>query len=226
MAASNLVRSSNSALIHLSASKRRRGKDSIISAVEASNEKAYLSTSTAAGTSEVGPTAVYAGQSSINARETARRRAMEQEARQLLQEGREAYGAGKYSIALEKFHAMEHRYPAKADIIDKFGYDGKQVSHLIRVDDYLERYINGESYLSCLHPTESKRERIMEYKLLDRIDLETARVEAKEYLDHAVAIADAFCEGKKDEEDTAMRELLEDVSYNIMRIAVEKELSK
>ena len=129
-------------------------------------------------------------------------------------------------IALEKFHAMEHRYPTKVDIIDKFGYDGKQVSHLIRVDDYLERYINGESYLSCLHPTESKRERIMEYKLLDRIDLETARVEAKEYLDHAVAIADAFCEGKKDEENTAMRELLEDVSYNIMRIAVEKELSK
>jgi hypothetical protein len=129
-------------------------------------------------------------------------------------------------IALEKFHAMEHRYPTKADIIDKFGYDGKQVSHLIRVDDYLERYINGESYLSCLHPTESKREKIMDYKLLDRIDLETARVEAQEYLDHAVVIADAFCEDKKDEEDAVMRELLEDVSYNIMRIAVEKELSK
>ena len=129
-------------------------------------------------------------------------------------------------IALEKFHAMEHRYPTKADIIDKFGYDGKQVSHLIRVDDYLERYINGESYLSCLRPTETKRERIMEYKLLDRIDLETARVEAKEYLDHAVAIADAFCEGKADEEDASMRDLLEDVSYNIMKIAVERELRK
>ena len=129
-------------------------------------------------------------------------------------------------IALEKYHAMEHRYPTKADIIDKFGYDGKQVSHLIRVDDYLERYINGESYLSCLHPTETKRERIMEYKLLDKIDLETARVEAKEYLDHAVAIADAFCEGKKDEEDASMRDLLEDVSYNIMKIAVERELRK
>ncbi len=71
----------------------------------------YLSTSTAAGTSEVGPTAVYAGQNSINARETARRRAMEQEARQLLQEGREAYGAGKYSIALEKFQAAWKRVP-------------------------------------------------------------------------------------------------------------------
>ena len=129
-------------------------------------------------------------------------------------------------IALEKYHAMEHKYPTKADIIDKYGYDGKQVSHLIRVDDYLERYINGESYLSCLHPTESKRERIMDYKLLDKINLETARVEAKEYLDHAVAIADAFCADKKDEENAEMRKLLEDVSYNIMKIAVEYELKR
>jgi hypothetical protein len=42
-------------------------------------------------------------------------------------------------IAMEKYHAMEHRYPAKADIIEKYGYDGKQVSHLIRVYDYLRR---------------------------------------------------------------------------------------
>ncbi|MBR5886781.1 MAG: hypothetical protein IKZ07_01085 [Akkermansia sp.] len=71
----------------------------------------YLSTSTAAGTSEVGPTAVYAGQDSINARETARRRAMEQEAHQLLQEGREAYKEGKYSVALEKFKSAWNRVP-------------------------------------------------------------------------------------------------------------------
>lgn len=129
-------------------------------------------------------------------------------------------------IALEKYHAMEHRYPTKADIIDKYGYDGKQVSHLIRVDDYLERYINGENYLSCLRPTETKRERIMDYKLLDKIDLETARVEAKEYLDHAVAIADAFCEELQDKENQEMRDLLEDVSYNIMKIAVKKELGE
>lgn len=129
-------------------------------------------------------------------------------------------------IALEKYHAMEHRYPTKADIIDAYGYDGKQVSHLIRVDDYLERYINGENYKSCLHPTESKRQRIMDYKLLSKISLEDARVEAKLYLDHAVEIADAFCADREDDEDPAMRELLEDVSYNIMRIAVEQELRK
>ena len=51
-------------------------------------------------------------------------------------------------IALEKYYAMEHKYPSKIDIIDKYGYDGKQVSHLLRVYDYLKRYIAGENYES------------------------------------------------------------------------------
>lgn len=74
----------------------------------------YLSTSSAAGTSEVGPTAVYAdqtSQSSINARETARRKAMSQEANQLLQEGRTAYKEGQYTVALEKYQDAWKRIP-------------------------------------------------------------------------------------------------------------------
>ena len=34
-------------------------------------------------------------------------------------------------IAMEKFHAMEHPYPTKLDLIEKYGFDGKQVHHLI-----------------------------------------------------------------------------------------------
>jgi hypothetical protein len=126
-------------------------------------------------------------------------------------------------VAMEKYHAMEHRYPSKADIIDKYGYDGKQVSHLDRVDDYLERYIFGTPYADCLTPTPERRPRMMDYKL-QRIPLKVARVEAKRILDHAIFAADYFCERVPDAEDPAMRELLEDVSYNIMKIAVAKEL--
>ncbi|MBR5213008.1 MAG: hypothetical protein IKV92_01990 [Akkermansia sp.] len=74
----------------------------------------YISTSTAAGTSEVGPTAVYAGQSTQNsliAQETARRKAEENKAKILLQEGRTAYSEGKYSLALEKYKASWKTLP-------------------------------------------------------------------------------------------------------------------
>lgn len=127
-------------------------------------------------------------------------------------------------IALEKFHAMEHPYPTKLDLIEKYGFDGKQVHHLIRVSDYLVRYINGEPYKDCLKPSPGLVEHMLEYKRHE-IDLETARKEAKEVLDYTTMIADSFCLSNKDEEDPKMRELLQDVSYNIMKIATLKELT-
>lgn len=39
-------------------------------------------------------------------------------------------------------------------------------------------------------------------------------------------VADAFCKKLQDKENQEMRDLLEDVSYNIMKIAVKKELGK
>ena len=128
-------------------------------------------------------------------------------------------------IAHEKYAAMEKPYPSKLAIIEKYGYDGKQNSHLERVDDYLERYIAGESYEACLKPTPSRVPHIMDYKLLSVIPLEVARSEGKETLDHIDQIANEFCDKTKDYEEPWIRELLEDVGYNIMRIAVEKELS-
>lgn len=129
-------------------------------------------------------------------------------------------------IAMEKYHAMEHRYPSKADIIDAYGYDGKQVSHLIRVWDYLRRYIEGASYKACLRPTEWIVPRIMDYKALSKIPLQEARSDADRYKAMVEAIADPFCDAHEEYEDPAMRDLLEDVSYNIMKISVEKELQK
>ena len=127
-------------------------------------------------------------------------------------------------IALEKYHAMEHAYPSKVDVLAKHGYDPKQLHHLVRVDNYLTRYINGESYESCLIPDEKMKEFLLDIKK-GNWPLDKARELAEISLAHVEGIADDFCEKTHDEEDPAMRELLEDVSYNIMKIAVEKELS-
>ncbi len=126
-------------------------------------------------------------------------------------------------VAMEKYHAMEHPYPTKLDLIEKYGFDGKQVHHLIRVDDYLTRYINGESYASCLKPSSELVPHMMEYKRHE-IDLETARKEAREVLAHTELMADSFCTLHPENEDIRMVELLQDVSYNIMKIATLREL--
>ncbi len=127
-------------------------------------------------------------------------------------------------VAGEKFHAMEHPYPTKLDLIEKYGFDGKQVHHLIRVDDFLTRYIAGEPYKDCMRPSAYLIERMMAYKRHE-IPLAEAREEAKTVFDHVAEVSDEFCRHvAPDEEDPAMRELLEDVSYNIMKIATLEEL--
>ena len=125
-------------------------------------------------------------------------------------------------IALEKYHAMEHRYPTKIDIIDKYGYDPKQLHHLLRVEEYLQRYIAGESYENCL--VSPNREYLIDVKL-GKYDLATARVIAEQSKKNVEAITQAFCNITPECENADCRELLEDVSYNIMKIAVQKELA-
>lgn len=55
-------------------------------------------------------------------------------------------------VALEKYHSMEHRYPSKIEIIDKYGYDPKQLHHLLRMEGFLDNYLKGISYEGCLIP--------------------------------------------------------------------------
>lgn len=126
-------------------------------------------------------------------------------------------------IALEKFYAMEHPYPSKLDVLAKHGYDPKQLHHLVRVDNYLTRYIAEERYEDCLIPEDKMREFLLDIKL-GNWSLDKARKLAQQSVEHVTAIADDFCSKREDKEDADMRELLQDVQYEIMKIAVEEEL--
>ena len=127
-------------------------------------------------------------------------------------------------ICKEKYHAMCHPYPSKMDLIKKYGMDGKQVSHLIRVDDYLTRYIKGEeTYLECLRPSFDLYDEIMAYKRQE-IPLSIAEVRAKEILIHAENIAENFLSKYKEKENEEMRNLLDNVCLNIMKKSVSLEI--
>jgi len=128
-------------------------------------------------------------------------------------------------IAMEKYHAMEHRYPSKIEIIDRMGYDPKQTHHLTRVDNFQTRYIAGEAYEDCLLPDPATRDFLMKIKQ-GEYDLATARAIAEISIDHVTKISDEFCATHPEHENGWCRDLLQDVSYNIMRIATEQELMK
>lgn len=53
-------------------------------------------------------------------------------------------------MAYEKQKALKHPYPSLIEKIERYGYDPKQLHHIVRLREFLERYIRGESYAECL----------------------------------------------------------------------------
>ena len=125
-------------------------------------------------------------------------------------------------VALEKYHAMEHEYPSKVDIIKQYGYDGKQLHHLIRVQEFLYSFLQDKPYSECLRPTNPEYLKLV--KQQGFYTLEEARDIANKTIANVVEVSDNFCNTHQDQEDTKVRELLEDVQYEIMKIAVQDEL--
>ena len=124
-------------------------------------------------------------------------------------------------IAMEKWHAMEHEYPSKIEVLAKYGYDPKQLHHLLRVEDYLERYIAGELYESCLRPSDPGY-------LLDVkkgvLGLDEARRVGQAAITHVTEMADEYCEKVPFNEDPEIALLLQSVQIHIMKDALAKEL--
>lgn len=52
--------------------------------------------------------------------------------------------------ALEKRKALCHPYPSTATKIEKFGYDPKQLHHILRLNEFMRRWLNGVPYADCL----------------------------------------------------------------------------
>lgn len=130
-------------------------------------------------------------------------------------------------IVLEKYHAMEHRYPTKIDIIDKYGYDSKQLHHLLRVEEFIRRYLNGESYETCLIPSDFLGKRLKAIK--ENNGLLTLE-EARNTADTSLLAVERMCEtglikySKGYNEET--EKLLKQIQYNIMKLAIKLELEK
>ena len=128
-------------------------------------------------------------------------------------------------VAMEKYHAMEHRYPSKVDIIEKYGYDSKQLHHLLRIEEYLARYIAGEKYENCLIPHELHAKRLRAIKEDNGLlSLEEARTAADASLQTIEMMYEEGLAYYPEGYDEKVEELLKQVQYDIMKFAIAIEL--
>jgi len=127
-------------------------------------------------------------------------------------------------VASERYFAMEHHYPSRMFWIEKYGYDPKQLHHLLRISEFLDRYIAGEPYGNCL--VSNQAEYLVDVKK-GYFDLDEARDIANTTYSNIHEKCDVFITAhKNDKVDKNVDELLDDVAYQIMRISAENELEK
>lgn len=129
-------------------------------------------------------------------------------------------------MAMEKYHAMEHEYPSKKDILAIHGYDPKQLHHILRIEDFIQRYVNGELYYKCLIYSlkDKQREYLLDVKC-GLYNLSDARAEANRALSNITRIADNFCSKTENKSNSVIQELLDSVQYRIMKKSIISELN-
>ena len=124
-------------------------------------------------------------------------------------------------MAFEKKKAMCHPYPATKDKIDKYGYDGKQVSHILRMRDLVYKYCCGRTFDECLMPI--KYELIMDYKL-NKIPLETALTDADKFTCVIKKLKDEYIETKNPTINENVKQFLDKFIYDILKQKFKEEL--
>lgn len=120
----------------------------------------------------------------------------------------------------EKYHAMEHPYPSKIKTIEQYGYDPKQLHHMARMTEYIERYIAGEPYKECLLSKEN--EPLTTFKL-HPLKLETARKYADYYLQKSDKLYKDFSATHEERCNPEVDEILNTELSKILKSYFQKE---
>ena len=124
-------------------------------------------------------------------------------------------------MSMEKKKALCHPYPTIKDKIDKYGYDGKQLHHIIRMFDFITCYCLGGTFEKCLkfqpHKDEMMKAKLNEYSLDEALALaETYDILIKEIKD--------INSTETDEIIKEVVEILNKILYNTIKKKFKKEV--
>jgi hypothetical protein len=131
-------------------------------------------------------------------------------------------------MAMEKFKALEHPYPTIKWKIDKWGYDGKQLHHIIRMYKFMDMYMRGCSFKECLvAPIDD----VEDYDILMRaksnyFDLDAARNIANHFIGLIDELKKNFPSNPlyRNVPDLAALAVIDNAIVNVMKYAFKQEL--
>ena len=117
-------------------------------------------------------------------------------------------------MSVEKFKTLEHPYPTLVEKIKKYGYDPKQLHHIVRMNEFAKRYIAGTTYQDCLSS------QIAEY-LIDIKrgchTLEEARKISKQMLNETIELKNKYVESTPLQINTEVDKLMNKVLLDVLK---------
>lgn len=118
-------------------------------------------------------------------------------------------------MAQEKLHALEHPYPAVVEKIEKWGYDGKQLHHILRMEDFMDAYLKGNPFKECLVSFDVfGRDQLMKAKR-NEYSLEEARELSKIVCDRLKERKDFYLNNNPVYVHEETRTAAEDILYSV-----------
>ena len=85
-------------------------------------------------------------------------------------------------MAYEKDKALCHPYPGIIEKIEKYGYDGKQLSHCCRLYYFMRDFAECKSIVACYKPNDNRKKILMSFKKQLDIDGKSLSVGYAKYL--------------------------------------------
>lgn len=125
--------------------------------------------------------------------------------------------------SMEKYKALEHPYPSLIDKIEKFGYDPKQLHHIIRLNEFIKRLLAGEKYADCL--LSKDKDYLIEVKKGIH-SLVEARAIAKTLSDETIKIKTDYMTNNPIQVNKECENILNEVLLDIMKYSFKCELSE
>lgn len=124
-------------------------------------------------------------------------------------------------MSMEKKKALCHPYPTIKEKIDKYGYDGKQLHHIIRMNDFIYAYTHNKLYKECLTYLPHK-ELMMEAKL-NKFSLEEA-LELAEFFDNQTKEMKDFYLKEPEEINQDALNTLNKVQYEVIKRKIKTDI--
>lgn len=124
-------------------------------------------------------------------------------------------------MSMEKKKALCHPYPSLIDKIEKYGYDGKQLHHIIRMFDFITCYALGGTFEKCLtflpHREEMMKAKVNGYTLDEAVKM----ADQFDFLTNQIKETNLKAQ---DEINGAALDLLKKIQYNVIKRSLREEI--